>query len=248
MTLNMGAEQPHYRHLFFDLDNTVWDFNRNSCAALEECFPVFGLEEGCFEAFFTHYNRHNDALWELYRQNGITKQELSRARFDLTLADLGITGIDGLEFNQLYLSRMPLQTRLCDGAGEVLTLLAQKYQMHIITNGFSEVQYKKLTNSGLDPFFGRVFVSEEIKSPKPSPEIFRHALKTCNARKKESLMIGDSWEVDILGAMSVGIDQIHYAPFLPAPSFTPEELQTLNRNRTLTRRINKLTELLPILL
>ena len=243
----MGQERPRYCHLFFDLDNTVWDFNRNSRAALLECFPAFGLEEERFEEFFAGYNRHNDALWDLYRRNGITKQELSRARFDLTLADLGISGIDGMELNQAYLSRMPLQTRLCDGAGEVLSLLAQKYQMHIITNGFSEVQYKKLTNSGLEPFFNRIFVSEEIKSPKPSPEIFRHALKTCNARKKESLMIGDSWEVDILGAMMVGIDQIHYAPFLPDTSFTPEEEQMIARMGSRTTRINRLTELIGIL-
>ena len=238
----------HYRHLFFDLDNTIWDFNRNSRDALMGCFPVFGLELSLFEEFFRIYNLHNDALWELYRRNGISKEDLSKARFNLTLEEMGISGIDGRELNQAYLAGMPLQTRLCEGTMEVLAPLARKYQLHIITNGFSEVQYKKLGHSGLATFFSKVFVSEEIKAPKPAPEIFRHALKTCNARKRESLMIGDSWEVDILGAMNAGIDQIHYAPDLPDASFTPAERESLHKNRTLTRRIQKLTDLIPLLL
>lgn len=236
-----------YRHLFFDLDNTVWDFHRNSRQAMLEGFRVLGLEETRFEAFFEVYNRHNDRLWDLYRQNGITKQELSRARFDLTLGETGITGVDGGDFNRLYLDLMPLQTRLCEGAHEVLGTLAAKYQMHIITNGFSEVQYKKMASSGLNRYFGRIFISEEVRAPKPFPEIFRHALKSCNARKKESLMIGDSWEVDILGAMRVGIDQVHYAPDNEAHGLTAEESEMTRASGTTTYRIARLKELLEIL-
>ncbi len=239
----MILNRSHYRHLFFDLDNTLWDFSRNSWFALQNALEKHSLDPAHFSAFYQVYNRHNDALWELYRQNGITKEELSRGRFDRTLEELGIRGIDGLELNQTYLSLMPLQTHLCEGAMEVVENLARRYQLHIITNGFSEVQYKKLTNSGLAPYFKKVFVSEEIKSPKPSPGIFRYALKSCNARKKESLMIGDSWEIDILGAMKVGIDQVHYAPFLPETSFTTEEQQIITRWRSRTLRIVRLTEL-----
>lgn len=236
-----------YRHLFFDLDNTVWDFHRNSRQAMLEGFRVLGLDETRFEAFFEVYNRHNDRLWDLYRQNGITKQELSRARFDLTLGETGITGVDGGDFNRLYLDLMPLQTRLCQGAPEVLGILAPKYQLHIITNGFSEVQVKKMASSGLNRYFGRIFISEEVRAPKPSPEIFRHALKSCNARKSESLMIGDSWEVDVLGALNAGIDQVHYAPLWPDKSFTEEEQQMLKKNSLKTIRINRLHELLDFL-
>lgn len=237
----------HYRHLFFDLDNTVWDFNRNSWFALQETFRKYHLDESLYEDFFRIYTRHNDRLWEVYRRNGITKGELSRARFDLTLQETGIKGVDGLEFNNAYLELMPLQTQLCEGALDVLEKLAGKYQMHIITNGFSEVQYKKMALSGLNPFFKRIFVSEEIKSPKPSPEIFRHALKSCNARKRESLMIGDSWEVDIVGAMKVGIDQVYYVPDRVIPEFTNEETEMTGTSGTTTYLITQLKDLLNFL-
>lgn len=243
----MISTRRRYRHLFFDLDNTIWDFNHNSWFALQETFEKHSLDPAIFESFFRVYNRHNDSLWDLYRQNGITKQELTRARFDRTLRELGIEGVDGMEINHTYLSMMPLQTHLCEGALEVLENLAQRYQMHIITNGFSEVQYSKMERSGLNLFFGRIFISEEVKSPKPEPEIFRYALKSCNARKKESLMIGDSWEVDILGAMRVGIDQVHYAPDNEAHGLTAEESEMTRASGTTTYRIARLKELLEIL-
>jgi putative hydrolase of the HAD superfamily len=106
---------------------------------------------------------------------------------------------------------MALQTKLFNGTLETLTYLKSKgYQMHIITNGFTEVQHAKLRNSGLSPFFGKVFISEEIKNTKPHHEIFEHALKSTNALKKKSIMIGDSWETDIKGALDFGIDQIMF--------------------------------------
>jgi putative hydrolase of the HAD superfamily len=237
----------HYRHLFFDLDNTVWDFNMNSRFALLETFKLYNLDQSLFEGFLKSYIIHNEKLWALYRQNGITKEELTKKRFDLSFQETGLEGVDAVAFNRDYLDNLPFQTRLCDGALEVLEKLSRKYEMHIITNGFREVQYKKMEKSDLNRFFKRIFVSEEIKSPKPSPEIFRHAMKSCNARKKESLMIGDDWEVDILGAMQTGIDQVHYAPNLPDIYFTDEELVIINRFRTATFRINRLEELLDML-
>lgn len=235
-----------YRHLFFDLDNTVWDFTRNSRHALEETFEAFQLQNGLvsFCDFNRVYNEFNDKLWELYRQNGITKQELMTKRFDHTFEELGIRGVDSRQFNDGYLSRMPLQTRLCDGAEMVLRTLAGRYELYVITNGFTEVQHKKLENSGIDRFFRKVFISEVIKAPKPDPEIFFHALKSSNARKRESLMIGDSWEIDVLGAMQVGLDQVHYAPGLELCDFTAEELAQIGKKQTLTRRINNLAQLL----
>jgi YjjG family noncanonical pyrimidine nucleotidase len=236
----------HYRHLFFDLDNTIWDFNRNSWYALQETFKKFNLNLKSFEVFFEAYNRHNDHLWELYRQNEITKQDLSGKRFELTFLETGIIGINGMDFNNSYLERMPYQTRLCDGAMEVLKKLSVKYKMHIITNGFSEVQHKKLSVSGIDRFFGKVILSEDINISKPSPGIFLHALKTCNAKKKESLMIGDSWEIDIIGAMEAGIDQVHYTPFRKNAEFTPAESAVIAKSGTKTYRINRLEDVFRI--
>ena len=142
---------------------------------------------------------------------------------------------------------MPGQKRLCEGAREVLGQLAKRYELHIITNGFVEVQYKKLENSQLRQYFNKIFISEEIQSPKPSLQIFRHALKSSNARKRESLMIGDSWEVDIVGAMGAGIDQVHYAPQLTNNSFNEEEMELISCSSTKTYRITGLQELLGII-
>ena len=166
-------------------------------------------------------------------------------RFDLTLRDLNITGIDGMEFNDEYLRRMPNQTRLCPGAREILAELSGRFTLHIITNGFREVQYKKLATSGLDRFFSRVFLSEEMKVSKPDPEFFRYALKACRARKAESLVIGDSWEVDIAGAMEAGIDQVHYEPH-GSGNQTHGATGLIQEGRTRTWRIRKLEELTTI--
>ncbi len=235
-----------YKHLFFDLDNTIWDFEMNSFHALHEVYLEYGLPDELYARFFEIYTRHNDRLWDLYRKNEIVKQVLAAQRFNLTFAETGITGIDGMAFNNRYLELMPGQKRLCEGAHEVLEQLSKRYELHIITNGFIEVQYKKLENSQLRHYFNKVFISEEIQSPKPSLQIFRHALKSSNAKKRESLMIGDSWEVDIVGAMEAGIDQVHYAPQLIRNSFDTEEMELISRSSTKTYRIAELTELLGI--
>lgn len=232
-----------YKHLFFDLDNTLWDFSRNSHQALLQTFRFFGLHEAVFPSFYESYVRNNDRLWEAYRNGQITKEQLSAQRFGLTFFEIGINDVDNEQFNKTYLEYMPQQTHLCPGALEVVEKLSLHHKLHIITNGFSEVQYKKMKNSGLSKYFSGVFISEEIKAPKPSPEIFLYALKNSNARKDESLMIGDSWEVDIVGAMQVGIDQIFYAPESETEDFTGEEKAAMANSSTRTYRIKKLAEL-----
>jgi len=236
-----------YKHLFFDLDNTVWDFELNSFHAMQEVYLEYGLPDSNYVKFFEIYTRHNDRLWELYRKNEIVKQFLAAERFNLTFAEGGIAGIDGRAFNSRYLELMPGQKRLCEGAREVLEQLSKRFELHIITNGFVEVQYKKLENSQLRHYFNKIYISEEIQSPKPSLQIFRHALKSSNAKKRESLMIGDSWEVDIIGAMEAGIDQVHYAPQLINNSFSKGEMELISRSSTKTYRITGLQELLNIL-
>ncbi len=236
-----------YKHLFFDLDNTVWNFDLNSYHAMFEVYLHYNLPVNQYDSFFEIYNLHNDKLWELYRRNEIPKYQLAAERFNLTFSDTGITGITGEEFNKKYLEQMPLQTKLCDGAHEVLEKLSKRFKLHVITNGFVEVQYKKLTNSNIRLYFDRIFISEEIGNPKPSREIFMHALKNTNARKRESLMIGDSWEVDVIGAMASGIDQVHYAPNLKSKLFAPDELIQITQSSTQTYRINSLIEIYAIL-
>ncbi len=200
-----------YTHLFFDLDNTLWDFKTNSLHAMQATFGFYHLnEKGMeFSRFFEVYNKHNHRLWDAYRKKEVKKKELTRLRFQLTFDELDISGIDPQEMNDRYLKEMPRQTFLIEGAEEVLQKLkVAGYKMFIITNGFVEVQHKKMESSGLKPYFEKVFISEEVKVPKPGRDIFEHAIKSTNAKKSKSLMIGDDWDVDIKGALNFGIDAV----------------------------------------
>lgn len=203
-----------YKSLFFDLDNTLWDFERNAYFALRIALSAYPDNVGNvrFEQIHPVYVRHNDLLWALYRNQQISKDDLIKKRFDDTFAEMGISGIDANEFNDRYLDEMSKQTHLVDGAVEVLEYLFPRYSLYIITNGFREVQNKKLQNTGLSRYFEKVFVSEDIKAPKPNLAFFEYAVKSANARKQESLVIGDDWEVDILGAANFGLDQVYISP------------------------------------
>lgn len=198
-----------YTHIFFDLDNTLWDFETNSFYAMKETFRYFKLDEKGidFPFFFETYSKHNQQLWQEYRNGKVVKNELKRLRFQKTFSDLEINNIEPLEMNHFYLTRMPVQTHLVEGTVELLDYLKGKgYFLFIITNGFREVQHKKLETTGLTKYFTKVFISEDIKAPKPSKEIFEYALKSANAKKKRSLMVGDDPIVDIEGAFHFGMD------------------------------------------
>lgn len=202
-----------YDHLFFDLDNTLWDFTTNSRLAMEQTLKQTELlpKLSSFDSFFHAYEQINQSLWNDYHSRKITKQKLIVERFSRSMQLFGINDYNWNELNRLYLENMAIQTRLFPGTLETLATLKSKgYQMHIITNGFREVQYSKITNCGLAGFFTKVFISEEIQTTKPHRQIFEHALKSTNALKKRSIMIGDSWETDIIGALEFGMDQIMF--------------------------------------
>jgi putative hydrolase of the HAD superfamily len=202
-----------YDHLFFDLDNTLWDFTTNSRLAMEQTMEQTKLIQklNSFDAFFVVYEQINHSLWNDYHTKKITKQKLIVERFSRSMQLFGIDDCNWIELNKLYLENMALQTHLLPGTLETLTNLKSKgYQMHIITNGFREVQYLKLKNCGLANFFTKIFISEDIQTTKPHRQIFEHALKSTNAQKKRSIMIGDSWENDIVGALEFGMDQIMF--------------------------------------
>ncbi|MBN1925009.1 MAG: YjjG family noncanonical pyrimidine nucleotidase [Prolixibacteraceae bacterium] len=207
---------PQYRHLFFDLDNTLYDFDANAFLAMKEAFRQLQITPllPSFEEYFKVYIRINDALWAQYRDQKLPKEILRGKRHADSLAEFGVSiPHSPIEIDDLYLHIMTTQTNLFPGTEEVLGELKKRgYKVHIITNGFKEVQHDKLINTGLNKFLTDVYISEEIKSPKPSREIFEYAIKSSNARKKESLMIGDSWESDIIGAKNFGIDQVFFNP------------------------------------
>lgn len=202
-----------YDHLFFDLDNTLWDFSTNSRLALEQTLEQNGIIEKLksFDSYFEVYEQINKSLWHDYHQKKITKQVLIADRFSKSLNSFGISGYNWYEINSRYLDNMALQTRLFPETLETLQALKDKgYRMYIITNGFKEVQRAKLDNCGLTQYFSNVFISEEIQTTKPHRQIFEHALKTTNASKKKSIMIGDSWDTDIVGALEFGVDQVMF--------------------------------------
>ena len=260
-----------YTHLFFDLDNTIWDFNANSYDALEVALDRLELLDpiGSYDDFFKIYSDVNEKLWEQYRQGSMTKKVLSVQRFEESFEKHGTPLLQGgASVNETYLSEMPLQTRLVEGARELLDHLYGKYEMSVITNGFKEVQHDKIQKSGLSKYFRKIFISEEIGAQKPDKLIFEHAVKSMNARKKESLMIGDSWDADIVGAMNFGIDQVYFAPnseksdpvstnlgiiennvyfSVPTPQINEPHSKKINFNNTTTTFITRLEEIFDIL-
>jgi len=222
-----------YTHLFFDLDNTIWDFKNNSYEALQIALDKLGLlgSVGSYTAFFKIYSEVNERLWELYRQGSMNKKVLSVQRFEESFQINGTPLLrGGAVVNAAYLAEMPLQTKLIDGARELLEYLHGRYDMAIITNGFKEVQYDKILRSQLSKYFRKIFISEEIGAQKPKKEIFEHAIKSMNAPKSTSLMIGDSWEADIVGAMNFGIDQVYYNPKIEQRIWMGQFFSSTNQN------------------
>ena len=203
-----------YKHVFFDLDRTLWDFDAAAEVAFERIYEKYNLKSmGIPSAHEFHevYHPLNERLWELYREDKITKADLNRTRFLKPLEHYGIHNIelaDHLSEDYVYWS--PRIVRLVPGTMELLDYLKPKYHLHLITNGFQEVQHTKLSGSGLEPYFETLTVSEEVGVKKPNPEIFNYALRKAHATAEESIVIGDEMAVDIDGAKAAGIDQIFF--------------------------------------
>jgi putative hydrolase of the HAD superfamily len=202
-----------YKHIFFDLDHTLWDFERNAEETKRELFEILNLEQKgieSYEAFREKYVDINLSLWALYREDKIGKDELNFRRFYDTLCLFGINDRKtGEEMAVGFIEGISSKTYLFPHAKELLEYLYPKYPLYIITNGFEEVQFSKLKNSGMDRYFSSVITSEEAGSKKPDPEIFHFALSKTGASAHESIMIGDDLEVDMAGARQLGIDQLY---------------------------------------
>jgi putative hydrolase of the HAD superfamily len=204
------------KHVFFDLDHTIWDFERNSQEALQEIFHIHQDTIGAiaYHDFYPKYKKINEVYWDRYRKNEVTKEELRVGRFNDAFSFFGQQlPFDFLDqFAKDYLARSPYKTNLFDGAIDLLNYLKPKYKLHIITNGFKDVQYIKLQASALDRFFDVVICSDEVGVKKPNPVIFQCALGAANASSHESIMIGDCPEADVKGALAVGMKAAWFNP------------------------------------
>ncbi len=228
----------NYKHIFFDLDRTLWDFERNSSLTLLEILEHHNLKDKITDTglFVQTYHKYNDYVWDLYKKKKIRKQELRTERFRLLLNNFGIHDINlAQSIDKYYIENAPKKPLVIHPAHQVLDYLYKKYQLYIISNGFWEVQETKLKSSNIRRYFIKIYTSDKIGTSKPDKRFFEYAVKSANARKSESLVIGDDIENDISGARNFGIDQVWY---------NPSELKT-ELNPTFT--IRHLDELLDIL-
>ena len=229
-----------YKHIFFDLDRTLWDFEKNSNEVLLELYHYYKLVNKVnvdSKEFIDRYKFNNEKLWSLYRQNKIEKEELRDERFKITLKEFGVLNSElAKNLGKDYLAYCPKKTNLFSHTHTTLKYLFRKYKLHIITNGFEEVQMQKLENSNLINYFEQIITSEQAGFKKPSKQIFKFSMLKACAKPSNSLMIGDDLHADILGAKDIGMSQVFFNP-----------LKHEHSNSEITYEINCLSELEEIL-
>ena len=221
------------KHIFFDLDHTIWDFDKNAEETLQELYNVYRLQDLGLQSadlFIETYTRNNHRLWADYHTGKITKDQLREARFKQTFLELGMEPSlipDGFEDH--YVRFCPTKTNLFPGSRETLEYLSSKYFLHLISNGFRESTEAKISGTDIGKYFQNVIISEIVGVNKPDKAIFMHALQLAGASKPESLMIGDSLEADVYGALNFGIDAIFFNPNgIEKPDDVPVQISRLN--------------------
>jgi len=202
-----------YKHLFFDLDHTLWDFETNSKETLQDLYVHYELNNrgiNDYDEFFKRYSYHNTRLWQRYTMGHIRQEELKWKRMWLSLLDYKIADeVLAKKMSVHFLEHLPSKTSLFPYTIEILDYLTDKgYHLHLITNGFESIQHKKLENSGLKSYFKEVITSEVSNDVKPNKGIFDYAFMKTNAIPEESIMIGDNLDADIQGGINAGMDTI----------------------------------------
>lgn len=202
--------------VFFDLDHTLWDFEKNSALAFQAIFKKHQLGAN-LDAFLEQYVPVNHRYWGLYRENKVTREDLRFGRFKEAFDLIGYAVEDSVVdlVSDDYITHLPLNNHLFDGAIDLLEYLKPKYRLHIITNGFAEIQASKISNSNIGHYFTTITDSDSAGIKKPHPQIFEYALKMANAQKESSIMIGDCIDADVRGAIDFGIDAILFSENAP---------------------------------
>jgi putative hydrolase of the HAD superfamily len=205
-----------YRHIFFDLDHTLWDYDRNVRESLDELFDIYSLHSlgvSTIDDFYEAFNQVNFKLWSLYNNGKIDKSFLRKERFKRIFEYLGTDGLAvPLEMEEDFMTRTSSKSHVFPYSTETLAYLKQKYQLHIITNGFDESQALKMASSGLTSYFQLIVTSETTGHRKPDKRIFEYALEKLNTIPSACLMVGDNPESDIIGAKNAQIDQVLFNP------------------------------------
>ena len=206
------------QHIFFDLDNTLWDHRKNAYLTLKEIFAREKVQEKYqigFEEFHKEYFTINENLWAGIRDGKIDKQYIRDHRFYDSFLFFGIDDKElSQKFENNFLDQIIENNELVEGAFDLLEYLAQKkYSLHILSNGFEEVTYRKCELSGIKNYFATITSADEINIRKPQPEIFEYALKKADAKKENSIIIGDDWIADVEGGLAFGMDAVFFDRF-----------------------------------
>lgn len=224
------------KHIFFDLDATLWDFEKNSYETLHEMYDQDDMNVQCgvdFESFHCEYKKINAELWRLYGLNEVTKEELRYQRFHKTFLYFNFENLDlAKHWADKYVFISPRKTNLIHGAIDILDYLKPNYDLHIITNGFKEAQEIKFECCNLKPYFFEILISEELGVHKPNKRIFEMAQNLVNATHEECVMIGDSFESDVEGALNANWQAIYFNNF-----------RQLDESKKNVHVINELSEL-----
>ena len=205
-----------YQHLFFDLDHTLWDYDRNVTESLSELYQIYGLQDleiPTFEKFFEAFHAVNFQLWDWYNVGKIDKHNLRKERFPRIFRHAGAKAeAIPAGFEEDFMDRTSSKPHVFPYSKEILEYLKENYRIHVITNGFNESQAKKMKSSGLEGYFELVVTSETIGFKKPDPRIFYYAMDQLQTKPEACLMIGDNPNSDILGAQRADIDQVFFNP------------------------------------
>lgn len=203
-----------YKNIFFDLDDTLWAFSENSRETFIEMYNKYNFNRyfDSFEHYYSIYEKRNVELWDLYGKKKITKEELNQTRFSYPLNVMGVKDdILVKTYMDNFFEEVPTKETLMPYAKEILEYLYPRYNLYILSNGFRELQATKMKSSGIFHYFKKIILSEDINVMKPYPEIFHFALSATQSELKESIMVGDSFANDIIGAKGVGMDQVYYS-------------------------------------
>ncbi len=205
-----------YKHLFFDLDHTLWDFDNNTAEAIEEIYTIFNISQWSFftfNDFINVFNEVNNILWDKFNHGKIDRMELRQHRFPMILTRLGVdervipTGI-----GEKYLELSPKKSKVLPFTHEILEYLKPNYQLHIISNGFDDVQHSKLEAAKIHHYFDKIVTSDSSNFRKPQKEIFEFAMEVAGATRANAIMIGDNVDTDITGAQNAKMDHIFFNP------------------------------------